>query len=417
MRRNPERTAWTILWSALAVFCLMAYLVPSGTLWWLRNAASSQRLTLSGGDTVYVQRPGRTSPEVNLTDIPVGSWISTPTNTQGSLTFLSPDGSETIASLQIYGDTQLLVERAESPRFGDWSRIPHRIQLNVATGRIRVFSTNNTGRGVEIEVRSAPDAVTVIDSPGVNASVEARPLETTVTVREGEASILAQGQWLNLRQDERALVAPNAPPSGPLPVERNLIRDGDFREAIGVYWREDVRNTAIPGDDPGAVTRITLEGRRAVNFLRLGQSWGQIGLVQEINQDVRDFQSLRLQMDVYLRFQSLQNCGSQGTECPVLVRIDYTDIDGRSREWLQGFYYIYNPDPTFGFAYCIVCSPRYGDHWLYEQNQWQSYESENLLALFRANNAAAAILRTITVYASGHTFDSNVAQIRLLASE
>jgi hypothetical protein len=149
----------------------------------------------------------------------------------------------------------------------------------------------------------------------------------------------------------------------------------------------------------------------------LGSNWGQVGLVQELNQDVRDFTSLRLLLDVYLAYQDLKNCGSQGTECPVMAKIRYVDVNGGEREWLQGFYFDYDPNPVFGYTFCAPCSPRYSDHWRVQQNQWQTYESGNLLEILGAAEVPAALIKNISVYGSGHTFDSNVAQIQLLASD
>lgn len=420
MRHNPERTAWIVLWAAFLTFCLLVYLIPTGIQWVLQNTTTDQAITLATSGTVAVQRPGRASPEVNLTDIPVGSLISTQTNAQASLTFLSPDKRGAVASVQIYGDTQVFVERAESPRFGEWSSRPYRITLNITTGRIRVFSAGEASRDVRIEITSAPDAVTMIESLGANASVDATLVQTTVTVREGQASVAAQGQVLALTSDQRADVVANAPPRGPLPVERNLIRDGDFREKIGVAWQTDIRQPAIPTENPGLISPVTIGGRRAVNFLRLGTNWAQAGLVQNLNQDVRDFKLLKLQLDVYLAYQDVGNCGVQGTECPVMVKLRYEDFNRVEREWLQGFYYRADPPsagPLAGLTFCAPCSPRYGDHLQYQQNQWQTYESGNLLELFRANEQPAAVIKSISVYGSGHTFDSNVAQIQLLASD
>lgn len=417
MRRNPERTAWIVLAGAFVTFCLLLGLVPFGTRWLLDTATSSNVITLTRSNTVYVQRPGRASLEANLTDIPVGSSISTESNAQANLIFLSPDKRETLASLTIYGDTQVTVGRAESPRFAAWSSAPHRIELILTKGRLRVFSVADGGRTVAIQITSTSEAVTQIETSGANASVEASFVRTTVTVREGQALVAAQGQNLVLLKDQRAEVAAGATPVGPLPVERDLIQDGEFREPVGQLWQVDARPPADPAEEMGRVTPVTLDGRRAVNFQRLGQNWGQVGLVQDLNQDVRDFKSLRLQLDVYLSYQDLSNCGSQGTECPVMVKLKYVDAAGVEREWLQGFYYKYDANPVFGYTFCAPCSPRYGDHLRVEQNQWRTYESDNLLEALRAANAGAVVVKSIAIYGSGHTFDSNVAQVQLLASE
>lgn len=417
MRRHPERTAWIVLGGAFAAFCLLAYLVPAGLKWAVETAAANHTLVLTGSNTVYVQRPGRASLEANLTDIPVGSLIATEADAQATLNFISPDGGETLASLSIYGDTQLTVTAADSPRFGTWSVRPHLIRLILTKGRLRVFSAGDVGRPVEITITSAPEATTQITVAGANASVESTFVGTTVAVREGWAMVTAQGQSLTLEKDQRAEVALGAAPAGPLPVERDLIRDGEFGEPPGVNWRVDARPPANPNESPGEVQPVIIGGRRAMKFQRLGQDWGQVGLEQDLNQDVRDFTSLRLVLDVFLSYQDLSNCGSQGTECPVIVKLRYLDPGGLEKEWLQGFYYKYDANPVFGYTFCAPCSPRYGDHLRVDQNQWRTYESDNLLAAARNAGASMARLKSISLYGSGHTFDSSVAQVQLLASD
>lgn len=416
MRRNPERTAWAVLTAALLVFCLLLYLIPAGAGWLAQNAAVEQAITLARSNTVYVQRPGRTTLEANLTDVPVGSFISTEPNAEASLTFTNRRG-ETIAALDIFGDSQLRVVRAESPRFEQWSTAPHRIELDLTKGRLRLFTVADGGRDLEIHILSAPGAATRVRERGANVSVEASFVQTTVTVREGRADVAALGQTLTLTPDQRAEVGLDSPPAGPLSVERDLIRDGDFAADLGAVWQKDIFKPVIAAESPGLVAKTTLAGRPAVNFSRLGGNWGQAGLIQEINADVRGFSSLRLQLDVFLAFQSLNNCGSQGTECPVMVKVKYVDVSGAEREWLQGFYYQFNADPNFGLTFCGPCSPRYADHLLVEQNQWKPYESGNLLELWRAAGVPATVVKSIALYASGHSFDSNVAQVQLLVSD
>lgn len=417
MRRNPERTAWIVLSGAFLAFCLLAGLIPVGARWFLDTATANAVITLNRSSTVYVQRPGRASLEANLTDIPVGATISTETNAQANLIIQTPDKRETIANITIYGDTQLTIVRADSPRFDFWSPQPHRIDINLTKGRLRAFSAAEASRPAAIRITSTPGTVTLVEARGANASVEATFVRTTVTVRDGQARVSARGQSLLLQRDQRGEVAAGASPAGPLPVERDLITDGEFRETLGQAWQPDIRPPADPAEDPGRVQQTTLDGRRAVQFQRLGQNWGQVGVIQVLNQDVRDFKSLRLQLDVQLAYQDLSNCGSQGTECPVMVKLRYVDAGGLEREWLQGFYYKYDANPVFGYTFCAPCSPRYGDHLRVEQNQWRTFETENLLDDLRQAAAPAAVLRSIAIYGSGHTFDSNVAQVQLLVSE
>lgn len=424
MRRHPERTAWIILWAAFISFCLLLYAIPTGLDWWLKTATMNQVLSLTGS-AVLVQREDNPRLEI-MENPPVRATFFTQSNTaQGTLNFNAPGGQgKTLASVTIYGDSQVFVERADSPRFAWWSASPHRIIIKLIKGRVRVLSYGDSERTTRIEIVSAPDTVTLIETPGSNASVESPSVQTIVTVREGEARVSAQGQSLTLKPDERAEVNPGEPPRGPLPTERNLIADGSFELPLGEVW-EAIGARANPDDAQGLIQLKSVQGRQALNFFRLGQGWGRLGVSQVLNEDVRDFKSMRLQLDVYINSQSLTNCGSAGTECPVMVKIRYVDDEGAERGWLQGYFlrtrYIPNPrfDPQFGLTSCPSCAEIHAEHQPIDPARWISLplQSENLLEIFRARGYPAALLQSITIYAEGHSFDSYVTQVQLLVSD
>jgi hypothetical protein len=257
-----------------------------------------------------------------------------------------------------------------------------------------------------------------LQQPGSNASVEAELTQTTATVREGEAIVisLSQNRAITLHKDERADVMPNEPIAGPLPAERNLIANGDFSALFSpTDWVIDPPQRNKPEDDIGQVLPLIRDGRPAVKFIRTGNDWGQIGLTQVLNRDVRDYTSLRLHLDVYVNIQNLFNCGQYGTECPVMVKIVYVDVNGNEQQWTQGFYA--NPNPNVPTA-CVTCPPpRNPEHEQVPFSQWKTFESNNLLEAFNAAGLPAVTLKSITLYASGHTFESFVADVQLLGAE
>ena len=261
MRHNPERLAWTVLFGAFLSCLALTATTLLGGRWWLLNAPTDQKLNMARSGTVLVTRPGQAAPEANLEDIPVGSTLVTEANSQASLTFGSPGRQEDLATIQVYGNTTLHVTQADSPRFSS-SPNSHRIRLNLTRGRIRVFIGAQPDRSVKVEVRSTPGAVTVLETPGSNASVEATSTETMVTVRDGQAIVSASGQGVPLSKDQRAEVAPNAPPIGPLPAEQNLIGNGDFRTPLDGTWLFDIRPPVDPNESPGAAEVIVVGAQR-----------------------------------------------------------------------------------------------------------------------------------------------------------
>lgn len=416
MRHNPERVAWTVLLSSFFACVALASLSIWASQWWVMNATQPQLVRLSASGTVLVRPPGRTEDVANPEVVPVGSLLSTEPGAQATLDFYAPDGVTVLTNLTIYGNTRITVAQADSPRF-DISPHDHAIRLIVEFGRVRAKIGLNTSRPVKVDLLSEPQTWTILQQPGSNASIEVGATRTTATVREGEAIVVSvsQSKSITLTKDQRAEVLPNTPIAGPLPAERNLISNGDFSGALAPNWTIDLRQPKQPDDDVGQILPLTRDGRPAVKFYRAGQDWGQIGITQVLDRDISDFQSLRLQLDVYIAIQNLFNCGEVGTECPVMVKLKYVDINGNEQEWLQGFYA--NPNPSVATV-CVTCpEPRPAQHEQVSLNQWTTFESENLLEAFNAANLKAAFLKSITVYASGHTFESLVTDVQLLVTE
>jgi len=416
-RRNPERVAWTVLLGSFFACVALLLGIGFGSWRWLRLAAANQTISMTYNGTVLINR---SVPVGGPVDIPVGAVIATDEDAQATLKFTSPDGTEELASVQVFGRTEVSLTLADSPRYFTGVN-PHRIQMALTSGRVRFsVSVTQSGRPVQVLVRSAPEAVTIIENPGSNVSLESTVAQTIVTVREGQALVSGQGTGIVLTTDERAEVRPGVAPIGPLPAERNLIRNFDFSAPLNpdADWAASVASPADPNEELGNVNLTTKEGRPAIWFLRSGQNWGQVSVTQEINQDVRGFKSLRLRLDMFVSLQDLWNCGVQGTECPVMVRIKYLDTGGGERGWLQGFYIKLNGNRAFGLTDCPSCSELGAQHLFVPPSQWFSFETEeNLLEVFEAAGYPAATIKSIAIYASGHTFESYVTNVQLLASE
>ncbi len=412
--QNPERAAWTVLLGSFLTFVILTSSAVFGSSYWLRNASVSQSITPVYSGTVLVTRPGRTAPEAGLQDIPVESTIATEANGQASLTFTAGNGQRELATVQVFGNSNVRISIADSPRFSR-SQHPHRIVLNVLSGRVRVFAGVDLDRPLVIEVRSDPGALTVVDTPGSNAEVEATFTESMVTVREGQAAVTAVGTTVTVGKDQRVQVVAGTPPSQPQPAERNLVRNGDFSAVLDGDWRIELSPPANPNESQGDVHIIVVGGRRTAQFQRLGNDWGQVSIVQNIDRDIQGYSTLRLHMDVYIAAQDLHNCGQFGTECPLMAKITYVDIYGAQREWLKGFFYNYSLGSSFGYTFCVTCSPNQWEHERWPKGKWQIFDSENLLPVFAKAGAQAASIKSIILYASGHTFTSFVTDIQLLA--
>ncbi len=239
MTLDPVRRAWVVLWGSFLLTCALAYLVPTTLFNWLQTSRTSHGLSLNGTGTVLVQRPGLDRFEV-LSTPPIGSLIVTEGNAQATLAILSPGGGATLASVQIYAGSRLVVAQADSPRFvWSWlSPAAPRIVLTLEKGRIRVFNLGaDEAQPAQIEVAAGLQH-THLATPGSNASVEVVEAQTTISVREGEAVVsLPNTEPLTLGAEQRAEVRADGQLIGPLNTERNLIADGSFLRPLNDRWQ------------------------------------------------------------------------------------------------------------------------------------------------------------------------------------
>jgi len=416
MHNNPHRVAWTVLNGAFALFLVLALALPIGVRTLLVHSTRGQRanITLAAG-SVYVTRPSVGVPEAlfgTMEHLTPGARFATENASRASLSFSPPENRSTIGTVQLYGDTDATILEMSTPRF-QFSEQPHRISISLKRGRLRASVALGIDRPVSMIVHT-PQARITLGRPG-SYSVEVRDNQSLVAVRAGIATVSAQTVSTLLARDERTIVRSGSPPTGVLRGERNLIENGGFSEPLAAGWTT-FQNRQAADESAGAVEVKVQQGRTALHFNRRGMNWAEVGIRQEIGLDVRDFQELRLHLATWLAFQNLRNCGSLGSECPLMVRVEYQDTAGNGHEWLQGFYYLGSNSSSIPIR-CVTCSPPTGDHIRTPLGSWYLYDSPDLLSLFATAGRPPTIINAISFYASGHNFESYITDVELQAME
>jgi hypothetical protein len=231
----------------------------------------------------------------------------------------------------------------------------------------------------------------------------------------GKAIVRQDGTSLALGQDQRAVLVSGAPIQGPLNTERNLIVNGEFSDGFE-EWVPLASNVEL-ADQPGVETAIEqISEEPAVGFTRTGIGHADAGLRQIMSQDVTDFQNLRLLVSMILAEQSLGVCGQQGSECPLIIRLEYVDTNGVGQVWQQGFFAngIFSPETP---DVCVTCPPPSNVHHQVPFQQLVFYESDNLMERLGQLGIQPRQLKSITIIASGHTFDTKIVNIAVMAEE
>jgi hypothetical protein len=409
MRQNPERLAWTILLIAFLSFCVLAIGLPLSVRGYLRNARQPLHAQINAQrGTVRVERGGgsRDDDAVGLDDpIPLelfkGASIRTGALDEGLLALQRGDeeNRETLISIVVYDNSDVALADAYSPRFGLGSG-PHKAILEIKRGRVRV----------EVEVGTDHARAQLSEGSYV---LEVTNQQTSATVRSGQASIRIGDKELALGDGQRAVVSLSGQLDGPLPAERNLIVNGDFSQEIGDGWAA----FSNPTDGSTSVSSSRDEEDQSVVWFQHDQPQpSEVGLIQTLNRNVKDLESLVLHLKVRVNYQSLSVCGSLGSECPVMVRVDYLDAAGNGRQWVHGFYAFEDPAIEWPY-YCSTCpDPSSGNHNRVPEGAWFLYDSPNLMEI-SPPELQPIVVQSVHVYASGHSYDSMVTDVELLAQE
>ena len=404
MRSNPERTAWIILLNAFSIFCLLLILIPASIHWYITNATLPfmTRVTSVRGVVVINDPSAELSPSItdgNSALIEESFSVVTDNTSQAILTFFDD------SSLTMYGNTGVTIQETQEPRFSRFSSNPTKIIVNVQQGRVRATSTR-TRADLNFDIKT-PQAYVELSQGSF--SIEVSPEETQVTVRLGQVNVIGHEQAVTLGQGERAIVGLDAVPSQPLPAAQNLLRESNFTPAFRDYW-EVYAIEAIEGVTT-TVEVISFQDRSVLLLRSEGQDnrHTETGVIQQVNKDVRDFQSLRIFAEVRLVRQSLPGGGIIGSEFPIMLRLDYKDADNNDRSWYHGFYYAPPAENYILFNLPDNSSERIA------RFIWYPYESENLLTIL--GPAKPVSIKSIRIYASGWIYEAMVANISLLAQE
>jgi hypothetical protein len=424
MRNNPERLAWIVLLTSFFICTGLVVTMPLGVRHYILYARMPQNATLEVQQgPLRVTLAGRGAPVAIDKDrggIPERTIVATAV-TAGRLAIRIPQVDDSVvATVQLYDHTEVVLSSARSPRFAV-SQLPHEVILEVRAGRVRINISNTDDRPTVVEARTPHGTVTLI-SGSYEVKVNGTTME--ITVRDGRADVISNDEQIPsnsdtvasaaeqiapLGPDERAIIS-EGQIVGPLPAARNLVFNGDFQTPIELEssgWVSDSQQTD-PEQPPAIANTIIESGREMVEFHRNGSNHANVSIRQEINYDVRDFTFLQLHLDVRIVSQDILGsggCGYLGTECPVIARLDYKDIYGTDREWLHAFY---------------TGAPH--DDWLInwwaEQvplGSWQTYDSDNLME--ELADTPPALIKSLTIYASGHNFHTMVTEVELLVQE
>lgn len=415
------RLAWIILLGSFTVFSAICLSVPFITNAVLQN--TTQPLTISVGTskgTVAIDQLANGNnmtalpPEAEPIEIAAHSEILTNAADSASMLVFSPETDLLLMRAQIYGNTSVEIERAVAPRFRI-SSAEQEMELMLRSGRMHITLLPIDGRAFALTMHTPQGRVHFL-APG-QYSLEVNNEQTQLAVQNGEALLASEStaDFVVLQTDQRGVLGIDGQPVGPLDTERNLIENGDFIADFSSWIITDW-NIDLEGQPSGETRVVEVAGEPTLRFTRVGVGHADAVVRQILAQDVTDFQSLRLQITLKISQQTLGVCGQVGSECPLTLEIEYEDINGNRQVWRQGFYStgsIAQDTPDT----CVTCRPPYNSHIYVIPGRLISYEVDLLESLSLQGQPLPRALNSISIIAAGHGFETEVADIALLAKE
>ncbi len=425
---QAQRLAWITLLLSFLVCAGLSVLIPWQILTYLRTShigTQARVATLSG--ILRLEHPEREpvaiTPGAPYSRLVEGDLLITDAQSQGLVIFSEPlfSAPQDLAAVQIYPNTQVEVRRARYPRF-EISPEPARLTLYVRAGRIRAIRLEGR-RALELLIQTPHGQAEVISG---TLAVEVQNDRTDFTVRSGEAQVGSSTGVQTLRSDQRARIGLDGWVEGPLGAGRNLLPDlfqaalpeRNVDEPVPPNQWAVFRFVKQPGESKGRVAQASEGGRRVLEISRFGFDHAQTGVFLVLNQDVRDFRLLQLHITLKILFQDVAVCGVVGTECPLMIRLEYKDINGIDRQWLQGFYAQGEVTPQTPES-CLpqVCPPPYNVHIRIPPGEWYTFDSGNLMESLQAIGAPPATLTRLRIYASGHSYSVMFSELELIGEE
>jgi hypothetical protein len=387
-----------------------------------------------GQGTVGLWDPSQADESAIRTDVSVenDNRLTTDNLSQGYLAVADPYSGDLIATVLLRNGSVATLQRADRPRFS-LSENPYVIQLDKVSGRLEVWARNGDERDIRIQIKSALGTAYIehggyfwIDSRMDLFKVTARSGSVTLIGPDRRAQHIAEGGEGTIRQGDPTIIVS----SGPI----DLLPNWDFGQEANVPnpgtgdpedWPVEWACGWTPSDDPAfqdappgtwGLTRVN--GRRVLHIERLQHpdpGPGATGCLKypggSAGLDVNQYDTLRLRVTMQVKYQSLSACGVAGTECPVMLYINYQDKFGNNnRVWIHGFYTDYRPEEG-GRTICDSCLQ---PHEQINQGAWYTYDADLFTNL--PGDQRPATINYIRFYADGHQYDVLLNEVALIAT-
>jgi len=300
-------------------------------------------------------------------------------------------------------------------------------------------------------------------APGGDMVYFDRPGDYTVNVRGEQLQVVSYAGAARLIADDRAVPASEIPMGsrGVLNMTSNDIASlPGFVDLLGALtFTPDTLISVDPATPSEVLTSPltwicfnpsdtqeprgsygveTIDGRLAVHLLRAqnATTHGETRCTQRfggsLGVDISGYNHLSLRVTFRIVSQSLAVCGVAGSECPLMLNMQYIPAIYESeaetnlateqfgsifdplrpspgRNWRKGFYIM----PRGELDAPQRCDTCFQEHSLVRTDEWYTFDSGNLLTPFAPEDRPRYLLN-YSFYASGHQYDVYISDVQML---
>ncbi len=435
-RVRPQQLAWGVLLLSFAVFCVLCIISAIGGYYFLYESTvpMQSQLRVSRGTAVVSGADMIEQAVRSGLDLFNRAMISTDPQSQATLSFFDQQRDNAlVAMLTMRSGSSFDMQNVSRPRF-DWSSKAYWINLTDVFGQFELFIPDDFEREIVVSLQTT-HGVTVRLTAGGQYAISSLAEQVSVSNYRGEALIVKpdRQQSRPVELDQRVVYLVDGDQLTTSPTFVNLVGARSFSRAnvIGLnnegtslpdplVWRCN----SVENDAPrGSWGLVSEDGRPAVRFARgegatshaeasCSLSFGSQGI------DVSQYSYLSLRATFKIGGHSLSTCGTEGSECPLMLRMFYYPVPdpftppgtGETlRSWFHGFFSTYQPERNFP----LRCQDCIEQHEIVNAGTWYTYETGNLVTLLGSQRPRE--ISIIKFDASGHEYDVYISEIALLA--
>jgi hypothetical protein len=438
--RHPERVAWGVMLIAFAVFCLSCVLsvVAVHGFFFLSTVPMLSSVQVARG-TIGLTGSDLREEAVYFEnrDIQIGNIVRPTPQSQALLVFRDPYNENRIFAMITLDEaiSSAALQLATRPRF-EWGNAGYQITLTNVEGNVEVYIPDGIDNNLNIYLRTTQGSEVRISGSGQHTI---RALDEVVRATNHRGRVLLINPELPREQS-----AKDIPPDHQGIAQTNLseimvvshgydelLTNSRFEQTVAPTRPNEAESVFLPevwrcgpsraSTPPSAKISTAQEyGRKALFLVRgegavtHGATYCEQGAPSEDENrewmPVSQYDYLALETTFYINYQSLNRCGSDGSECPLMLRVNYVDVQGNNQSLIYGFYTVNTP---VDIGYPFICDSCRQEHIFIREKTWYTFSTGNLLNTLPLEQRPDYIT-SVQFYASGHQYDTRVSEVSLI---